>query len=504
MNRYLLLRDNKESGPYTLAELVSKGIKPYDLVWVEGRSAAWRYPSELDELKRYSPVVEEQPYDRFYKRPSDAKMPARQLPGNSVVSETENVVNSADKAPHPFIITAETDRDPTSRMDQIPHVDGKPDHKITVLPNAVAVSSGIFREIQTKHPKIFVTLPGPANSQAPVRNALKTSAPQPAAQSIDEVKREPVAPVHSDLDISSADTERFSLSNEIKDKAPSGFPAGSFVPTQYPVQETRTGLSAEPAASQPRRSQVFNKRISTRTAMALLTGICLLLGGVVIGLAISNMNNKNDELEALVNSIQQRQKSATVPPDTEVPTTQTLITDTEQPSPVTDAKEEKPQVNQVAERTPVQEPIAPQAAPTDSDPIQAVTTPATSGIDARNTVLREPTVPTAAQIEAAKRNISKNLSLEANDYRVGVLGGITGLELSISNASHFDLNQVVAEVEYLGPEKRVVKRQTIVFNNIRAGQTRTQEVPRTNRGVSINYSIKSIEPGKLKSGTINL
>src|SRR5438552_10656404 len=68
MASYLLLRDNKESGPYNLDELVKFGLKPYDLVWVESRSAAWRYPSEIPELKEYAPVIEEQPYDRFFKK----------------------------------------------------------------------------------------------------------------------------------------------------------------------------------------------------------------------------------------------------------------------------------------------------------------------------------------------------------------------------------------------------------------------------------------------------
>ena len=69
MATYLLLRNNKETGPYTLNELVEFGMKPYDLVWVNGRSAAWRYPSEVNELKNFAPVLEEQPYDRFYKKP---------------------------------------------------------------------------------------------------------------------------------------------------------------------------------------------------------------------------------------------------------------------------------------------------------------------------------------------------------------------------------------------------------------------------------------------------
>jgi len=73
MKTYLLLRNNKEAGPYTAEELISKGLKAYDLVWIEGRSTAWRYPSEIDELKAYAPAVEEQPFDRFYKKTSPAQ-----------------------------------------------------------------------------------------------------------------------------------------------------------------------------------------------------------------------------------------------------------------------------------------------------------------------------------------------------------------------------------------------------------------------------------------------
>ena len=86
MPSYRLLRSNKESGPYTLNDLVKLGLKPYDLVWVDGRSAAWRYSSEIAELKDYAPAVEEQPYDRFYKKPSEAETPIT-VPVASVSSE---------------------------------------------------------------------------------------------------------------------------------------------------------------------------------------------------------------------------------------------------------------------------------------------------------------------------------------------------------------------------------------------------------------------------------
>jgi len=76
MTMYLLLRNNKQSGPYSLDDLKNMGLKAYDLVWLEGKSAAWRYPSEIEELKEFAPAVEEQPFDRFYKKPAAAAVSA--------------------------------------------------------------------------------------------------------------------------------------------------------------------------------------------------------------------------------------------------------------------------------------------------------------------------------------------------------------------------------------------------------------------------------------------
>jgi hypothetical protein len=50
---YLLLRNNKQQGPYTLEELLQQSLKPLDLVWVEGKSAGWKYPTEIDALKNH-------------------------------------------------------------------------------------------------------------------------------------------------------------------------------------------------------------------------------------------------------------------------------------------------------------------------------------------------------------------------------------------------------------------------------------------------------------------
>lgn len=53
---YRLLRNNKEEGPFTAEELIQKNLRPHDLIWVDGRSAAWSYPGELAQFKNYAPL----------------------------------------------------------------------------------------------------------------------------------------------------------------------------------------------------------------------------------------------------------------------------------------------------------------------------------------------------------------------------------------------------------------------------------------------------------------
>jgi hypothetical protein len=48
---YLLLRNNQQTGPYHLEELLQFDLKPFDLIWIEGKSAGWYYPQEIPALQ---------------------------------------------------------------------------------------------------------------------------------------------------------------------------------------------------------------------------------------------------------------------------------------------------------------------------------------------------------------------------------------------------------------------------------------------------------------------
>ena len=50
---YVLLRNDQQTGPYSLQELIQFDLKPYDLIWIEGKSAGWYYPQEIGALHPY-------------------------------------------------------------------------------------------------------------------------------------------------------------------------------------------------------------------------------------------------------------------------------------------------------------------------------------------------------------------------------------------------------------------------------------------------------------------
>lgn len=50
MRKFHLLRDQQESGPYTLEELLALHPGPGDMVWVDGQSRSWRPAAEVREL----------------------------------------------------------------------------------------------------------------------------------------------------------------------------------------------------------------------------------------------------------------------------------------------------------------------------------------------------------------------------------------------------------------------------------------------------------------------
>jgi hypothetical protein len=75
----LLLRDNRQSGPYSLEELRALPLRTTDLVWIEHTSTQWEYAKEVDALrdavKPYAaPRYEPRPWPREEVKPESVKL----------------------------------------------------------------------------------------------------------------------------------------------------------------------------------------------------------------------------------------------------------------------------------------------------------------------------------------------------------------------------------------------------------------------------------------------
>ena len=74
---YLLLRNNVESGPYSLNELLTQQLRPTDMLWIQGRSTAWTYLSEM-ELN-------------IHEEPAAAAAPGKRLVGDEIEQKAEEI-----------------------------------------------------------------------------------------------------------------------------------------------------------------------------------------------------------------------------------------------------------------------------------------------------------------------------------------------------------------------------------------------------------------------------
>jgi hypothetical protein len=103
MMTYILLRNNKETGPLTLDQVRSMGLRSNDLVWVEGQSVCWLNPGEIKELKDHvvvgtaTPVAKETVVNHpeiIQQQPTAEKEPVKETIVEPVVAEKKDPVVS--------------------------------------------------------------------------------------------------------------------------------------------------------------------------------------------------------------------------------------------------------------------------------------------------------------------------------------------------------------------------------------------------------------------------
>jgi hypothetical protein len=432
MNKYLLLRDNKQSGPYSVNELALHGLKPYDLVWLEGRSAAWRYPSEIDELKPFAPVVEEQPFDRFYKKP-EPKTFESAAKDNTRVQPKHFFAGDEIKKRQPGV-------QPVNPAKKI-HVS---------LPN-VKPGEPSAPEISNKNTDRDFTA-----SEPPILETIK-----PILQPVSG----------PELYYTNA-RNKHKISEENSEAA-------------YAKTKQADPVSQTSSINQPPVNKLLFRAVAA---------VCLLLGGALIGLIINynSQQKKFQQLNQLVQEIRHKENpGATGSVKKESISEEVTKAKVKETAPPLDS------IGQPAYKEDLQLPVEKKVRK-DKKPVEDVNVGIVTDTQVKvpNTVplINEEATQKANKLatELAKKNLWQLVSVDNNDYKTGVFGGISNLSLKLSNKSLYQLERVEVEIVYLSPENKTVNTQKVVFENVAAGEQLTINVPKSNRGVKIDYAIKKI------------
>jgi hypothetical protein len=432
MSAYRLLRNNKESGPFSLEEITAIGFKPYDLIWIDNKSAAWRYPYEIPELKPFTNFTEEQPYDRFYKKASDTAE-TKQETMQEVITATETLTETITE----------------KKIEQIPSR------------------------------KVYVSLP--ANSSLPVNKEKPVAVPA----------LKPVPGVKTTLP--SYTEQEKEIVQEYKQPAQAAVLTEKY---SQPLDEIKKMYVDKLLNNKRSKNSFADKKKYMQIAaiVVVLLGLGIFIGSGFNKsrnkkTAVTSSNNKQtttppatDKTNLLSNPV--------VPVKENLPTEEenNTNTDANEPDqgtaatqqieePVTTTaktlKKEKqlPVTNKSTEK--IQEPQ-----PSEIDPVTG---------ERKKTARTEDAVP-----PKPKEDIWKMVSVRSNDYKRGSFGGISNLHLTVNNNSGYILDEVLIEIQYLKPSLEPLKKEIIRFSYVAPNGTMTIKVPDSKRGIKISYSITGI------------
>jgi hypothetical protein len=96
-------------------------------------------------------------------------------------------------------------------------------------------------------------------------------------------------------------------------------------------------------------------------------------------------------------------------------------------------------------------------------------------------------------------DIRKQVKVKANDYKVGMFGGIDGLQLTaVNNSPHF-VDRMMVAVDYLKPNGEVVHTENISFSLIKSKKAQTISIPGSNRGVKVRCRVLTVYSREFKA-----
>lgn len=372
MERLYLLRNNQESGPFTLKELRSMGVFAGDLVWIEGESTSWNYPADVDSLRGCIRKPEKkQPAPKKKAAFPNERADALSI-ANTAGSSASDAVAANDSECYASLPYA--DITPPSFEELKQKHANRPRPK-KVWKRQVNVASNLFG--------LVVLLLGVTMAAVMVKKA------------VDNMEFEPL--------VATAD-------------------AREIAPEQLPVSTASHAAMASPASP-----------ILPLTA----TGEPVAEAGI---------------------------KTATVQP----------------------VEEEKPLPANLDEQQLAEAVKASLDSQEEATKVLLVKNDQSNGGQAG----KADGQPDEEKKE--KPAAKPALVVAANEYSVGMLGGISNLELTIKNPSSTNVDKALVEVEYLKPNGKVVDTKKVEVSDLAAGGSKKITVPNSSRGVSVRYRVANL------------
>jgi hypothetical protein len=435
MINYRLLRDNKESGPYSEEELIAKGFKPYDLLWAEGRSAGWQYPSEIASFKKHAPIVEEQPYDRFYKKqPAQKTTAAENRNSYSGYSHYQSNAVKENKQSKETISPVQ----PVAKPAYEYNLNGLPARHIHVtLPSGNTVN--------------LTTLVSKKENKEPIDNAGNNATGKKQI------------PLHTD------------------EQAPA-FLAEPVAKSLNTVARPMPAITAVSTDNSGYANIIPQPGFSWTLLSGAVIGIATMVGlGIMIGLSINREKSETAFNNALAQKTKQVQQPVTQALSNNLPVVPAAVVN--DASTLKQAVPKKELVQHAVIKT--QAETVKEKSLTAADKPVLEKTPII-----QNTDLSLQHINTSAASVAAA--IGKKLSLQENDFTTGAFGGISNLKLTLVNSSALPVESVQVEIDYILANKKIYKTETVLFKEIAAGAQATVDAPASSRGVRISSRVTKI------------
>lgn len=96
-----------------------------------------------------------------------------------------------------------------------------------------------------------------------------------------------------------------------------------------------------------------------------------------------------------------------------------------------------------------------------------------------------------------RNNIEQYVVANTNRYTYNELGGISNLDIIVTNNTEYLLDEVNVNIDYIKDNGGIYKSEIVTLYNIPAKQDKSVSAPESNRGTSVDAKIQTISSKKL-------